>query len=242
MAIGSLRTTERAVAHAWESFTSGKDTVIGVRPEILASWCRCRDPYDVDPRLRSAPGAVERNEHRFEQDVDPDEGRRVGRARRAGDGVGGRDRRGQRWQWAECWPPTALRRCGGGLRPSNLAPRSAWSERTTGTNGMGTALEVPGAVTVTGAGALVRRVSTTGPVRGSRFGTSSPMHPLATIDVSRWGALLPAAGAGLAVEGGGRVWSRIFAGGPFWTVRVWWPSFPRSRQVRRWHVLTLEAG
>jgi sigma-54 dependent transcriptional regulator, acetoin dehydrogenase operon transcriptional activator AcoR len=177
------------VGRAWESFTAGRDTVEGVRPEILASWCRCRDQYDVDPRLRSAPGAVERNEHRFEQDVILTKigglaalaGREM---ERDGGIVAVSDGSGR--ILASYGAPEMRRRA----EESNLAPRSAWAERTTGTNGMGTALEVSGAVTVTGpehwcegfhdwscAGIAIRDVVT---------GT-----PLATIDVSRWGALLP---------------------------------------------------
>lgn len=189
MAIGSLRATEHAVARAWESFTSGQDTVIGVRPEILASWSRCRDQYDVDPRLRSAPGAAPRNEHRFEQDVILTRvgglaalaGREMEQLRgivAVSDGSG---------RILASYGASEVRRR---AESSNLAPRSAWAERTAGTNGMGTALESPGVVTVTGpehwcegfhdwacAGVAIRDVVT---------GT-----PLATIDVSRWDALVP---------------------------------------------------
>lgn len=178
------------MASAWESFTAGADTIRGVRPDILASWWRCRDQYDVDPRLRSAPGAVERNEHRFEQDVILTKvgglaalaGREM---ERDGGIVAVSDGSGR--ILASYGAPSARRRA----EASNLAPRSAWSERAAGTNGMGTALEVSGAVTVTGAehwcagfhdwacaGIAIRDVVT---------GT-----PLATIDVSRWGASLPA--------------------------------------------------
>lgn len=190
MAIGSFRTTERAVARAWESFTSGQDTISGVRPEILASWCRCRDQYDVDPRLRSAPGAVEGNEHRFDQDVILTRvGGLAALAGREMEQQGGivavSDGSGR--ILASYGAPEMRRRA----ESSNLAPRSAWSERTAGTNGMGTALESPGVVTVTGpehwcegfhdwacVGIAIRDVVTDA--------------PLATIDVSRWGALLPA--------------------------------------------------
>jgi sigma-54 dependent transcriptional regulator, acetoin dehydrogenase operon transcriptional activator AcoR len=186
---GALRANEDTVARAWESFTTGKDTVDGVRPEILASWSRCRDQYDVSPRLRSAPGAVERNEHRFEQDVILTKvGGLAALAGREMEQEGGivavSDGSGR--ILASYGAPDARRRA----EKSNLAPRSAWSERTTGTNGMGTALEVSGAVTVTGAehwcegfqdwacaGIAIRDVVT---------GT-----PLATIDISRWGARLP---------------------------------------------------
>lgn len=186
---GALRATENTVARAWESFTTGEDTVDGVRPEILESWTRCRDQYEVDPRLRSAPGAVEGTEHRFEQDVILTKvgglaalaGREL---EREGGIVAVSDGSGR--ILASYGAPDVRRRA----EKSNLAPRSAWSERTTGTNGMGTALEVSGAVTVTGpehwcegfqdwacAGIAIRDVVT---------GT-----PLATIDVSRWGARLP---------------------------------------------------
>lgn len=186
---GGLRAAEDAVASAWDSFTAGADTIRGVRPDILASWWRCRDKYDVDPGLRSAPGAVERNEHRFEQDVILTKvgglaalaGREM---ERDGGIVAVSDGSGR--ILASYGAPSARRRA----EASNLAPRSAWSERAAGTNGMGTALEVSGAVTVTGAehwcagfhdwacaGIAIRDV-----VTGS---------PLATIDVSRWGASLP---------------------------------------------------
>jgi PAS domain-containing protein len=72
----------------------------------------------------------------------------------------------------------------------NLAPWSSWSEACTGTNGMGTALEVAGPVTVTGpehwcqafhqwacAGIAIRDVVTGAPV--------------ASINISRWNGSLP---------------------------------------------------
>jgi sigma-54 dependent transcriptional regulator, acetoin dehydrogenase operon transcriptional activator AcoR len=185
----ALRAAEDVVASAWESFTAGGDTIRGVRPEIVASWWRCRDQYEVDPRLRSAPGAVERNEHRFEQDVILTKiGGLAALAGREMEQDGGivavSDGSGR--ILASYGAPEVRRRA----EESNLAPRSAWSERAAGTNGMGTALEVRGAVTVTGAehwcagfhdwacaGVAIRDV-----VTGS---------PVATIDVSRWGALLP---------------------------------------------------
>ena len=56
---GSLVATSSAkeVARAWEDFAAGEDVETGVRPEILASWYRCRDRYDVDRTLDVAPGA-----------------------------------------------------------------------------------------------------------------------------------------------------------------------------------------
>ena len=79
-------------------------------------------------------------------------------------------------------------------RDSNMAPWSCWSEWATGTNGMGTALEAPGAVLISGpehwctgfdewvcAGVAVRD-----PVTGD---------PVAVLDVSTWRANLPAQAA-----------------------------------------------
>ena len=56
---GSLVASPSAkeVARAWEDFAGGEDIETGVRPDILASWYRCRDQYDVDRTLDVAPGA-----------------------------------------------------------------------------------------------------------------------------------------------------------------------------------------
>src|SRR5215472_6079784 len=51
------RRPEAAALAAWERFVGGEDTVRGVRPEILASWYRCRERYQVDPHLAQAPPA-----------------------------------------------------------------------------------------------------------------------------------------------------------------------------------------
>lgn len=181
---GSLTSGRRAVVRAWESFASGGDCVQGVRPEIIASWSRCRDQYDVDPHLSTAPGAAEHNEHRFEQDVILTKvGGLAALAGREMEEAGGIVAVTDGWGriLASYGAPEARRRA----EQSNLAPLATWSERTTGTNGMGTALEVPGAITVTGpehwcegfhewacAGVAIRDIVTG--------------VPLAAIDVSRW--------------------------------------------------------
>lgn len=184
----TLAVEDRTVARAWESFATGATAVDGVRPEILASWYRCRDQYEVDPNLSLAPGAGDANEHRFEHDVLF--AKLGGLAAVAGqeveldcgvvavtDGMGR--------VLASYGDPEARRRAG----ESNLAPWSAWGEPTTGTNGMGTALQVDGPVTVTGsehwcagfhhwacAGIAIRDVVTG--------------RPIATVNVSRWGKRL----------------------------------------------------
>ncbi len=60
----SLMTTSSAkeVARAWEDFAAGENIETGVRPEILASWYRCRDRYAVDHTLDIAPGGARTDE------------------------------------------------------------------------------------------------------------------------------------------------------------------------------------
>lgn len=187
---GSLvaTTTARKVARAWESFATGEDIEHGVRPEILASWYRCRDQYEVDRTLDVAPGAPDYNGHRLDNDVIFTKlgalGALAGREVESDGGVVAvTDGTGRiLGSWGD---PTARRRAD----LSNLAPWSLWSEQCTGTNGMGTSFEVPGPVTVTGpehwcegfhqwacAGISIRDV-----VTGS---------PIAAINISRWNASL----------------------------------------------------
>ncbi|GLY65530.1 DNA-binding protein [Amycolatopsis taiwanensis] len=178
------------IARAWESFTSGEASVRGVRPQILASWYRCRDTYDVDPNLEAAPGASDHTDHRLDHDVLLAE--LGGIAATAGQRLEGEhgivavaDGRGR---VLASWGDPAVR---AHAEKSNLAPWSAWAENTTGTNGMGTALESRGPITVTGpehwcegfhhwscAAIAIRDVVTDSPV--------------AMINVSRWSAGIPA--------------------------------------------------
>src|SRR3954452_5794855 len=54
-----MRDAERyqAVTAARERFLAGDDRVRGVRPEVVTSWYRCREQYQVDPSLNKAPPA-----------------------------------------------------------------------------------------------------------------------------------------------------------------------------------------
>jgi hypothetical protein len=191
------RTTKRItgaddrVARAWERFTAGEATVQGVRPEIVASWYRCRDQYEVDPGLRVAPGASDRTDHRLDADVLLT--KLGGIAAQAGERLEGEhgmvavaDGRGR---VLASWGDPAVR---ARAEESNLAPRAAWAEDATGTNGIGTALESAGAVTVSGpehwcegfhqwscAAIAIRDVVTD--------------SPIAMINVSRWAAGIPVA-------------------------------------------------
>ena len=173
---------------AWERFVAGADIVHGVRPEILMSWYRCREEYEVDPCLDRAPPAAEASPHSIEHDV-------VfaglgGVAASAADKVGSgclitvTDSDGR--VLASYGSQRVLRLAA----DSNLAPWYTWSEWASGTNGIGTALESHGPVIVAGpehwcrtfhswicAGIAVRNVVTD--------------EPLAALGISCWKSSLP---------------------------------------------------
>jgi sigma-54 dependent transcriptional regulator, acetoin dehydrogenase operon transcriptional activator AcoR len=188
----------RAVTAARERFLAGDDRVRGVRAEVATSWYRCRDQYHVDPGLSQAPAASAQDEspaeHALEHEVVfaqlggaaasiSSEVESLGGVITVTDGLG----RILTVQGDE----RTLRRA----RDSNMAPWSCWSEWATGTNGMGTALEAPGPVLISGpehwcegfqewvcAGVAVRDAVTEAPI--------------AVLDVSAWRAKLPARAAG----------------------------------------------
>jgi sigma-54 dependent transcriptional regulator, acetoin dehydrogenase operon transcriptional activator AcoR len=175
---------------AWERFAAGADTVQGVRPEILMSWYRCREEYEVDPRLdRAPPAAAEVSAHSIEHDVVFAE--LGGLATSAAGEVDGLD-----GLVAVADPDGRILASWGSRRilhlaaDSNLAPWSTWSEWASGTNGMGTALESRHPVMVRGpehwcrgfhpwvcAGVAVRDVVT--------------HDPLGVLNISCWKTSLP---------------------------------------------------
>jgi hypothetical protein len=174
----------RATSAAWERFAAGAESVEGVRPEILMSWYRCREEYEVDPHLDRAPAAAEVGAHSIDHDVVYAElGGMAASAAREVDGLDGvvtvTDGAGRiLGTWGS-------RRILHQAADSNLAPWSTWSEWASGTNGMGTALESHRPVLVRGpehwchgfhgwvcAGVAVRDVVT--------------HEPLAVLDVSCW--------------------------------------------------------
>jgi hypothetical protein len=187
----------RAVTAARERFLAGDDRVRGVRPEVATSWYRCRDQYHVDPGLSQAPPASAQDESPAEQALEHEvifaqlggaatsissEVESLGGVVTVADGAG-------RILTVQGDKDT-LRRA----HASNMAPWSCWSEWATGTNGMGTALEAPGAVLISGpehwctgfhewvcAGVAVRDAVTGDPV--------------AVLDVSTWRSNLPAQAA-----------------------------------------------
>src|SRR3954447_6494942 len=187
----------RAVTAARERFLAGDDRVRGVRPEVATSWYRCREQYRVDPRLTQAPpaSAHEENpsEHTLEQEIVLAQlGAAAASIASEAESVGGvvavTDSTG-RILTVQGDQQTLSR-----ARDSNMAPWSCWSEWATGTNGMGTALEAPGPVLISGpehwcvgfdewvcAGVAVRDAIT--------------HDPVAVLDVSTWRANLPAQAA-----------------------------------------------
>src|SRR3954451_5789194 len=180
---------QRRIAAARERFAAGADCVQGVRPEILVSWYRCREEYEVSPHLERAPAAAEGTAHSIEHDVVVAELAGLAAcAAREFDGLDGlavvADGDGR---VLASWGSRRMRSL---AAESNLAAWSAWSERASGTNGMGTALQSQHPVLVRGpehwcrgfhpwmcAGVAVRDVVT--------------RDPLAVLNVSCWMTPLP---------------------------------------------------
>jgi sigma-54 dependent transcriptional regulator, acetoin dehydrogenase operon transcriptional activator AcoR len=183
----------QAVTAARERFLAGDDRVRGVRPEVATSWYRCREQYHVDPSLGEAPPASAQDEtageHTLEHEIVfaqlggaaasiASEVASLGGVVAVTDGAG-------RILTVQGDKETLSR-----ARDSNMAPWFCWSEWATGTNGMGTALEAPGPVLISGpehwctgfhewvcAGVAVRDAVT--------------RDPVAVLDVSAFRANLP---------------------------------------------------
>src|ERR687895_1614903 len=188
----------QAVMVARERFLAGDDRVRGVRPEVATSWYRCREQYPVDPSLGQAPPASAQDESSSEHTLEHEivfaqlggaaaliasEVESVGGVVTVTDGAG-------RILTVQGDKQTLSR-----ARASNMAPWSCWSEWATGTNGMGTALEAPGPVLISGpqhwcegfhewicAGVAVRDAVT--------------HDAVAVLDVSTWRTHLPPQAAG----------------------------------------------
>lgn len=130
----------KSTTAAWERFAAGADSVQGVRSEVLMSWYRCREEYEVDPCLDRAPAAAEVSTHSLDHDVVFAElGGLAGSAATEVEGLDGivtvADPDGR---VLGTWGSRRILHL---AADSNLAPWSTWSEWASGTNGMGTALE-----------------------------------------------------------------------------------------------------
>lgn len=133
------------VRQARESFASGGDCLVGVRPHIAASWVRCRDEFAVDPALALAPRAGDPTVPCLDREVLLTElgGLAAGVHARLGEGVvtvvdGAGELVGA---WGDGVPAAS---------EAGLRPWHSWSESASGTNGMGTALRSQAIVSVRG--------------------------------------------------------------------------------------------
>lgn len=124
------------IKRARERFAAGSQHLDGVRSVIALSWTRCRDRYGVDPQLALAPPALDPSHWCLDRDVLLTElgGHAAALQQRLGTGVvtvvdGGGQLVGF---WGEGVPAAG---------EAHLRPWYSWSEMSSGTNGMGTALE-----------------------------------------------------------------------------------------------------
>jgi hypothetical protein len=177
------------VAVAWERFAAGEDDVEGVRPEILLSWKRCRDDYNVDPTRERAIAAPTPLPTPEETVVAAELGAAAMSLLPDVQAIGGivaiADGHGRvLGAWGD---PGALRHS----RDQNLDPMFVWREGTIGTTGLGTALAGPGPAAVERfehwCAALQEWSCAAAGVRDPLGGA-----PLGAIDVSTRGRSLPA--------------------------------------------------
>ncbi len=133
-----------------ERFLAGEDVIAGVRPEVLLSWFRCRDDYGVDPSQERAPSSPVREPCQLlDEKVVVTQLAGLAKAiehdvRGIGALVAIADRRGG---VLATWGDSATLRLADDV---NLSARCAWSEQSTGTNGIGTALAAQGPIFIRG--------------------------------------------------------------------------------------------
>jgi hypothetical protein len=133
-----------------ERFLAGDDVSGGVRPDVLLSWYRCRDDYNVDPYQERAPSARERESTQLLEEkvvvtelagvaksIEPDV-EAINALVAVTDASGG--------ILAAWGDRDTLQQADN----ANLTARFAWSEQGAGTNGMGTALMSDGPIMIRG--------------------------------------------------------------------------------------------
>lgn len=186
----------REVLVAWERFVSGESSVQGVPTEVLLSWHRCRDVHNVDPYLASPPrvmghgspslacnsvfaqlggiaaAIVERSDNCLTAVTD---------------GCG---------QILASWGSGAA---GRRAADSNLAPFFSWSESTTGTNGMGTALMQSWPISVRGPEHWCQALHGWSCLGMAVYDVAT-REPMAALNVSAWDSPVPISAHQLARE------------------------------------------
>jgi transcriptional regulator of acetoin/glycerol metabolism len=136
-------------ADAWERFARGEEVRGGIRADILLSWHRCRDDYGVDPQRERAQAAPDASQPADGVVVAAELGAAAVSIAADVEAIGGivsvADGTGRVLSaWGE---KHAIARA----RDQNLGPWFGWAEPSTGTTGIGLALESTGPVRVAGA-------------------------------------------------------------------------------------------
>jgi sigma-54 dependent transcriptional regulator, acetoin dehydrogenase operon transcriptional activator AcoR len=203
----SRNENEAAVYGAWERFVQGEDDIRGVRPEVAISWHRCRDQYHVDPYLSEAPVAVADVAHPLEHDVVFAElGFRAAAMVHEVANFGGivtvADATGR--VLAE-WGDKATSSIAAG---AGLAPWFCWSERSAGTNGMGTALGTQHPVVIRREEHWCRAFHEWTCVAVAVRDVVSK-EPIAVLNISCWRSDLPAAARGWLANAADYTQSRL---------------------------------
>lgn len=126
-------------------FATGAGSLLGVRPEIASSWARCRDSYGVDPALAVAPPAEDAPSRCLDREVLLTELGGMAAALAPALAVGVVTVVDGEGRLMGSWGEGRSR-----VADAHLAPWYAWSERASGTNGMGTALLSRGVTVVRG--------------------------------------------------------------------------------------------
>ncbi len=137
------------ISRTRERFAAGSDSLEDIRPVIALSWLRCRDLYAIDPGLAFAPRTrldvletVKKNPDRSAVLTKLGKLAALVHARLGCGVVTVVDGDGQLvGSWGDDVP---------GAPEAHLAPQYSWSEATTGTNGMGTALHSDGVTAIRG--------------------------------------------------------------------------------------------
>ncbi|MFI9803172.1 LytTR family transcriptional regulator DNA-binding domain-containing protein [Streptomyces sp. NPDC052301] len=187
---GSANLDDGTVLAAWERFVQGEDQVPDVRPLVAISWHRCREQYRVDPHLTEAPVAVAEPDRTPEHDgVFAELGFRAASVAHEVGNLGGvvtvTDATGR--ILAEWGDQATLARAG----DPNMAPWFCWSECAVGTNGMGTALEAHGPVSIRGAEHWCRALHNW-VCAGIAVRDVVTREPIAVLNICRWRSRLPA--------------------------------------------------
>jgi hypothetical protein len=191
---GRVEELDRSTAEAWNRFAAGDEVTSGVRPEILLSWARCRDDLGVDPARDRAPAADGLPPLAVEESVVAaelgaaamsmtEDVRAIGGVVAVADGNG---------RVLAAWGDE---RTSGRGRQQNLGPLYRWSEPTTGTTGIGMALQSRAAVAVD---RYEHWCTAFQDWSCAAVAVRDPMSdaPVGVIDISIWNRPLPASALG----------------------------------------------